>query len=1656
MNLKELFQNKKVVISIITIAAIFIFALISLAISHILSDKAILSKNSDVSSPIDSTASDLKNDGAIDIVPLISDSTGVNVKSGFKILCENTQTQTFFQKALTISPQQDYEIKEVSDKEFHIKFNDTLEPNSIYKIGLSDNTVGYQYSWAFQTQKIFTLVRSLPYDRSAYVPVDSGIELTFSHEGISDIEKYFEITPKVDGHFEHHSKTIVFIPEKLEYGTVYTVTLKEGLGLHGSDATISDDYTFTFETRRSDKQESTNQEYLGFTEILNNFTPDTAPILEVNASQHFKDQDIAVEVYKYASESDLLADVKQYDTPAYRAFGRSSSLNFDISKLQKVTEFNTKMMNNTGDYWYKSFILFPSSLPEGHYLINVKSKNATYQTHVQVNDLSVYAMAGIQESLVWVNRSSTGTPVEGAIVSIDGIQPAKTNKDGIAVISEKVFKEPKDQKSFFKISEDKGPVLLAPLSYYSYQYAGDKNAQKYWAYLYSDRDLYLPTDTIQIWGMTKPRNGEDLPSKAMLILCRTDYTYEGDNKLYGGNSKLSEIISKEINISELGTFKSSIELSNFNAGSYFIQLKLGNEAVIQKYFDIRQYTKPAYKIDINSDKKAMFEWEKLNVDIRASFFEGSPVSGLDLKYSHYTTWDNHKEGNIVCDENGKAALEVSSASSDKSWHPLYLTLYLNNAKTEEEEIYAYSSTMVFPRDTMIEVKTSSKSQTGIIDINTNRINLEKIRNRSDWWYDAAEYRGNAVDIPVKIRIYEKHWDRKETGEYYDFINKKVRKYYSYFEVINLLQEFDANTASGNYSYEFAIQENKNYFIEAEGSDSRQNSIIETAYLYKYPQPSEHNLDRYSLSTENDRSKFKLEDTIALTVKKNELDLPKTSNDRFLYMILKNGIFSYTVKDDPYYSLEFTKEYVPNIYIKAVYFDGRNVFNVENKPINYDYEEKALNISIKPDKEEYRPGDTVQLDIDVKDMQGVPYSAEVNLSVVDEAFFAVHNQYVDTLSSLYRYCFHSGILSEYLSYKPLNIDGGAPEQGGEGGDESIRSMFKDNAFFDTITTDNSGKGKTSFKLPDNLTSWRITYQGITNDLKAGNGKINIDAKLPFFVDVLFNNIFIDGDTVNISARSFGTKLEKGKSIDYTVLLEKKNGVNNTFKAQGNSDNLVNIELGKLTEGDYSVTINAQHGDYNDAVKRNFKVVKSILEASRLNHYKLTDSLKIEGEKSLTTLSFYNEETSASYNAILSLMNSWGDRVDQKLSRKIAKQLMHKHYGAELGWAEDDTFNSYQQHDGGIALLPYASSSPEITAKISSLADDLFDSTAMKFYLYKTLDNKNATPEDVTASLWGLAALDEPVLIDIINLLESNSIGIKEKLYLGIGLAELGSLKPAWNLYSDIIRQYGITNSPYVYINSKDSRDNTIELTSLCSVLGMKINAPEKSGLFRYVQDNSTRDVLTNMESLIYINDMIPDAKQKGSFTIEADGQTKNVSLDKNEILKLVLTPEALKNIKFSNINGDIAVTSSFIGPVKDLVEDTNKLVKIKRSYSVDGKTSQSFNQSELIKIALEPEFTETAPDGYYEITDILPAGLRYVSSVNQFDRKWYPGERNGQKVTFGFFYDKNNKSPDKAITYYARAVTPGGFTADYTFIKHSKSDVSGFAEKMQVVIKKGDK
>jgi hypothetical protein len=134
------------------------------------------------------------------------------------------------------------------------------------------------------------------------------------------------------------------------------------------------------------------------------------------------------------------------------------------------------------------------------------------------------------------------------------------------------------------------------------------------------------------------------------------------------------------------------------------------------------------------------------------------------------------------------------------------------------------------------------------------------------------------------------------------------------------------------------------------------------------------------------------------------------------MLYRKGLVSYGLTDDITYAVRLLKEYIPNISIEAVYFDGKYMHSARDQ-VRYDYDNSQLNIEVTPDGSEYAPGDTVTLNIRLTDKEGKGRSGEVAISVVDEAFFALFDQSVHMLSDIYGQSFQQAI---YVKAYPTPI------------------------------------------------------------------------------------------------------------------------------------------------------------------------------------------------------------------------------------------------------------------------------------------------------------------------------------------------------------------------------------------------------------------------------------------------------------------------------------------------------------------------------------------------------------------------------------------------------------------------------------------------------------
>ncbi len=1598
----------------------------------------------------------IPSDRAFDIVALTADSAGMDLDSDLKLLCNAPTKLADIKSSLSIMPNKPYDVEKVSDKEFLIRFNEKLNPNSLYKVSLK-NESDRELSWAFQTKKEFKIIRSLPRNKGTYVPVNSGIEIQFSYPDIEPIDDFFEISPSVEGRFEYHKDTAVFVHKGLEENTLYTVKLKPGIALKNSTEKTSEEYIFQFKTEK--KRDKFNS-FFRFTDEMYNVTSKTTPYLEVFASETFKDKDLNVEVYKYVQKKNFIDNIIRIDNSKLNWDEENDiKLSLDSNMFNKVVEFETVLMRADKNYWNNTFIELPEPLSEGEYLINVMYDNENYQTHIQVNDLAVYAMIAEKESLLWINDSITGKPVEAAKVLVVGEKEEYlTDEQGIVVIEDSVLIEEPFRRAYFQIDKEGSPSFLVRVKpdYYNYQtfyfddYHGKMENNSYWSYLYMDRGLYLPSDKINVWGLVKSRDSLDIPKKGVLYLSSSDY-----------GEKSIEVQRKEVLLNEFGCYDESFKYTNLIPGRYSLELKIDDKLISRKYFDISKYTKPSYRVKAEFDRENVFAWETAKLKINASFFEGSPVSGLKLDYNYYEYNGGERSGALSCDKNGYVEFDYNPNMMVSEWRPQSVNINIRNSEAEDEEVWTEERIMVFPKDIMINTNSqiSDDKSTASIKIKTNKINLNKKIGEDDIWRYEDSFKGDAIDIDLKVNIHERYYEKHEAGEYYDFINKTIHKRYNYTEKTKLIKELDIKTNSGAYSFDFPIEDEKNYFIQILGEDTRGNTVVESMYVNAYNYYDWYLRDEYNIEEKNiTKQNYRLDEQINLKLKYKNEDADNTDKDSMLFLILQDGLKSYKLSNDVEISFSFDNELIPNYYIRGVYFDGENIYKAGLKHILYDYTEKQINIDIKADKTEYKPGDTVNLDIVANDLNGKPVNANVNISVVDEAFFAVREQYVDTLQSIYDYRFGTGMLMDFVSYTSIDLYGSGMAEGGEGNSYVLRYDFKDTAIFKTVSTGSDGKASISFVLPDNLTAWRITYQGITKDLYAGNGKLNINVKLPFFVDVIMSDTYMKGDIPHITIRSFGTELDRNDDVSYTgtVFTEgNKRGLSFNKTSKGNEYTNVEIQMldsktwsQSLEEGKYTFSVEARSKNFFDGISKEFEVVDSMLEVMKTNYHSLDKSIKIESGKGYTRLHFYNKSSSLYYNALTSLMYSWGERVDQQLSKIITRDILNKSYSINKDSVEYD-LSKYQLNDGGIALLPYSDSEPSLSAKIASLASDLFDKNALRGYFYNVINNEESIKEDVLYAYWGLAALEEPVLVDIQRMLNQSNLAIKDELILNIALIELGDTVKAEKWYIELINAHGKRSGISSFININGDKDDILEATSLASILSTKIRMDDRYNLFRYVVQNHTKNILTNLEQLICIVNDVPDREQKVSFKYILNGTEKKVTLLNTETYELLLNTEDANDIKFKDIEGDIKIASSYMSPVKDVIESKDDNIALERKYLQIGNSTEDFEHSSLIKIVLTPEFSETAPDGYYEITDILPSGLRYVKNINTQGKIWYPNDRNGQKITFGYYYRKG--MPKDSIVYYSRAVSPGVYTSDYAIIKHYKSDTFGIAEQQTITI-----
>ncbi len=228
--------------------------------------------------------------------------------------------------------------------------------------------------------------------------------------------------------------------------------------------------------------------------------------------------------------------------------------------------------------------------------------------------------------------------------------------------------------------------------------------------------------------------------------------------------------------------------------------------------------------------------------------------------------------------------------------------------------------------------------------------------------------------------------------------------------------------------------------------------------------------------------------------------------------------------------------------------GKPAFRLGYTELQVADESKQLKVTIKANKEEYRPATSAKVDVEVRDRQGRAAPSEVTLWAVDYGVLSLTGfRAPNVVDSVY---IHKSLQvattdnrQRIISRRVLTPKG--TDEGGGGGEDSgsgtLRKDFRVLAFWlGSVITDKDGRATTTVTLPESLTTYRIMAVSGDKLSRFGAGDSEIRINKPVLLRAAFPRFLALGDkaffgsVVNSQLKQAGTAMVTMKSLDPNVL------------------------------------------------------------------------------------------------------------------------------------------------------------------------------------------------------------------------------------------------------------------------------------------------------------------------------------------------------------------------------------------------------------------------------------------------------------------------------------------------------------------------------------------
>jgi uncharacterized protein YfaS (alpha-2-macroglobulin family) len=730
---------------------------------------------------------------------------------------------------------------------------------------------------------------------------------------------------------------------------------------------------------------------------------------------------------------------------------------------------------------------------------------------LQVTELALTAKLGRAGSVVWVTELSSGKPVAGAEVRIlgpQGVHPGAvlTDAAGLAQLPPGALgPAPEEQGHETLVVARRGAdwafrQVSDYLSPWRMTVAADPFAkQQSYGLLFTERGLYRPGDEVQIKGILRREattGNEVLSGKRLTLVLRSP--------------DWQEVGTWPVTTNAFGTFAQSIIVPRTaSLGSWRIEVKeFAHERDTSTSFEVAEYRPAEIQARVASAAPSYRRGAQARFEVQGDYLYGAPMAGAELTYMatrRETSWQVPGLDGFTTD-----ASLYDSAYPEKA--PSAGVIAQGEAKLDDTGKYIHAVPLELPGqlgpelvsfDAEVRDVSRQAAGSGSSAIVHPADVYVALKTPTSYFHTApTTLRPQALVVSpegqpqpgrrVRLQLIQRRWTlarltqagsvRSETRVVDETVDECT------FESAREPKECALKVGTGGY-----------YVLLATAQDGRgrtARAAIDT-YALGQGQAFWRDDDAGRLELVLDKPSYRSGETARVLVKSPFPDA------QALVTVESDGVVEQRTVllrgPTPTFEVPVSERFRPNAFVSVHLIRPRSAtppdpgkadlgaptYRVGHAELRVDAEARRLRVALSPNKRELRPGEEIEVAVEVKDATGRPAPSEVTLYAVDEGVLSLigyrtpdplpvftaprplRTVTLESRASLGRVVADLGGL--------LGLGGNKGAEGGGGGEagSGARRDFRQSVYFNpTLQTGADGKARVRFRLPESLTTYRV--------------------------------------------------------------------------------------------------------------------------------------------------------------------------------------------------------------------------------------------------------------------------------------------------------------------------------------------------------------------------------------------------------------------------------------------------------------------------------------------------------------------------------------------------------------------------------------------------------